>query len=295
MRTDSPSPAAADDLWQAARVAALHVYPVKSCAGESPAQALLVETGLELDRAFMVVDEHGEFLSQRELPRLALVRTRLGLEELRLKAPGMLGLHVRLDTVESACRVRVWDDEVKAWDLGDLPAQWFSDFLGRRARLVRFDPDQRRLSSVRWTGAIEAPNAFSDGYPLLVTSTGSLEELNARLARAGQGAVDQRRFRPNLVLEGLDAHGEDLADELLVDGPDGPVHLRLVKPCARCPMPDVDPDTGDAGHAVGDALAGYRADPRMNGALTWGMNAVIVAGQGRRVRVGDPVRVRIRF
>lgn len=295
MHTDAPSPAADDDFWQDARVAALHVHPVKSCAGESPREALMVETGLELDRAFMVVDEHGEFLSQRELPRMALVTTRLGLEELKLKAPGMLGLHVRLDTVEAPCRVRVWDDEVKAWDLGDLPAQWFSDFLGRPARLVRFDPDQRRLSSVRWTGAVEAPNAFSDGYPVLVTSTGSLDELNARLARAGQGTVDQRRFRPNLVLEGLDAHGEDLADELLIEGPDGPVHLRLVKPCPRCPMPDVDPDTAATSHVVRDALAGYRADPRVDGALTWGMNAVIVAGQGRRVRVGDPVRLRIRF
>ena len=93
------------------------------------------------------------------------------------RAPGMLALHLALDAVEAPLRVTIWRDEVAAFDMGALAAQWFSDFLGIRVRLVRFDPDQgpanKRLSSREWTGGIVAENAFSDGFPLLVASTAS--------------------------------------------------------------------------------------------------------------------------
>lgn len=256
----------------------LHLYPVKSCAGLSVPQSLVIETGLEFDRAWMVVDEHGEFLSQRELPRMALVQPQLRQSDLMLRAPGMLALHLALDTVEGPVRVRVWDDEVAAFDMGALAAQWFSDFLCRSVRVVRFDPDQHRLASRRWTGEIEADTAFSDGFPLLVTSTASLAEVNRRLRLAGHAEVGMNRFRPNLVLEGLDAHGEDHLDEIRFETPQGTVRLKLVKPCPRCPIPDIDPVTAEPGHAVGEVLASYRADARIDGALSFGMNAVIVEG-----------------
>lgn len=277
------------------RIESLHVYPIKSCAGVSPAQGLLIETGFELDRAWMVVDAHAEFVTQRELPRLALVHPSLGRSDMVLRAPGMLKLHVSLDAVEQRTRVRVWDDEVAAYDMGELAAQWFSDFLGRPLRLVRFDPEQRRLSSRRWTGSLEAENAFSDGFPLLVVSSASLAELNRRLAAQGQGAVDMARFRPNLVLGGLDPHGEDHLDQIEFEGVDGPVRLKLVKPCGRCTIPDVDPVTAVQGHAVNDALATYRADARLDGALTFGMNAVIVEGIERRLDVGASGKASYRF
>ncbi|CAG1018296.1 partial putative protein YcbX, partial [Burkholderiaceae bacterium] len=225
----------------ALRVAALNVYPVKSCAGVALDEALLVETGLELDRAWMVVDAQGRFLTQRELPRMALIRPALKTSEMVLRAPGMLALHVALDAVEQPCRATVWDDEVAAYDMGELAAQWFSDFLGQASRLVRFDPEQKRLSNRRWTGEIEAENAFSDGYPILVASQASLNELNRRLVAAGHGAVSMARFRPNLVVDGIDEHGEDHLDEMVFDTADGPVRLKLVKPCPRCPIPDIDP------------------------------------------------------
>lgn len=268
------------------RLAALRVYPVKSCAGVALEEALVIETGLEFDRTWMVVDPEGEFLSQRELPRMALVQPRLRLHDMVLRAPGMLALHIALDAVERPLRVRVWDDTVRAFDMGDLAAQWFSDFLGRRVRLVRFDPDQRRLSSRQWTGAIAAENAFSDGYPLLVTSIASLDELNRRLAERGHPAVSMDRFRPNLVLDGLDAHGEDHLDRIAFVTRDGPIRMRLVKPCPRCPIPNVDPKTATTGNEPGDTLATYRADARVDGALTFGMNAVIVEGFERVLQVG---------
>ncbi len=145
-------------------VQSLHVYPVKSCAGISLNESLLIETGLEFDRAWMVVDKLGQFVTQRQLPRMALIQPSLKSFEMILRAPGMLALHIALDTVEKPVRAKVWNDDVAAYDMGDLCAQWFSDFLGgtpRRAkaadatevlavqfplRLVRFDPEQRRLS-----------------------------------------------------------------------------------------------------------------------------------------------------
>ncbi|HMC16497.1 MAG TPA: MOSC N-terminal beta barrel domain-containing protein, partial [Albitalea sp.] len=267
-------------------IAALNVYPVKSCAGVALNEALLVETGLEFDRAWMVVDTQGNFVTQRELPRMALVTPTLRSLDMVLRAPGMLALHIALDTVETPTRVRVWDDEVAAYDMGDLAAQWFSDFVGRPLRLVRFDPEQRRLSSREWSGEIEAENAFADAFPLLVASTEGLAEVNRRLAAAGEPAVTMQRFRPNLVLDGLDAHGEDHLDEIVFDTHEGPIRLKLVKPCARCTIPDVDPQTAAQGHAVGDVLAAYRADARLQGAITFGMNAVIVEGIERVLRVG---------
>ena len=277
------------------RLESVHLYPIKSCAGVAPAEVLIIETGFELDRAWMVVDEHNEFVTQRDLPRMALIRLVLGRNDMALRAPGMLALHVSLDAVEQKTRVRVWDDEVAAFDMGDLAAQWFSDFLAKRLRLVRFDPEQRRLANRRWTGAIEAENAFSDAFPLLVTSTASLAELNRRLATQGQNPVTMERFRPNLVLSGLDAHGEDHLDEVILEGVDGPVRLRLVKPCGRCTIPDVDPLTAAQGHAVTDALTSYRADARLDGALTFGMNAVVVEGVERRLRPGTNGSASYRF
>ena len=114
-------------------IARLFIYPVKSCAGIEVQEAVLTETGLDLDRAWMVVDAQGHFLTQRTLPRMALIRPQLKSSEMVLRAPGMLALHVALDLVEGPATVTVWDDTVPAWDMGALAAQWFSDFLGSRA------------------------------------------------------------------------------------------------------------------------------------------------------------------
>ncbi len=274
---------------------ALHLHPVKSCGGLAPVQALLIETGLEFDRAWMVVDEAGEMVTQRDLPRMALVRPTMRGSDIVLRAPGMLAMHIALDTVEEPTRVRVWNDEVQAYTMGSLAAQWFSDFLGQKVRLVRFDPEQKRLSSRRWTGAIEAENAFSDGYPLLVTSTASLADLNQRLAAKGVPPVTMERFRPNLVLDGLQPYDEDHLDELTVATAEGPVRLKLVKPCARCSIPNVDPASAATGTEPGDTLAGYRADPRVDGGITFGMNAVIVEGIDCTLRVGQQVSASWRF
>lgn len=276
------------------RIARLFVYPVKSCAGVELSEALLTETGLDLDRAWMVVDDKGEFVTQRELPRLALVKVQLKLTEVILRAPGMLGLHLAIDQVEKPARVRVWNDEVDAWDMGDVAAQWFTDFLGRKLRVVRFDPEVKRASDRKWTGGVEALNQFSDAYPLLVASEGSLAELNRRLAQAGHAPVGIERFRPNIVLAGLEAQDEDRLQEIRIEA-DRPVRIQPVKPCIRCTIPDVDPATAQTSTAVADTLRTYRANPRVNGGITFAMNAIVLEGVDATLRVGQEVTARWAF
>ena len=277
-----------------ARIERLFVYPIKSCAGVELSEAILTETGLDLDRAWMVVDDKGEYVTQRELPRMALVRPQLKFHEVVLRAPGMLALHLQIDTVEEPSRVRIWDEEVAAFDMGGVAAQWFSDFLGRKLRLVRFDPDHRRLSSRKWTGGVEALNQFSDGFPLLVASQASLDQLNEKLAAQGHVPVGMERFRPNIVLSGIEAHDEDRVDMFEVAAAQ-PVRLRPVKPCGRCPIPDIDPATAEVDAVIGDTLRTYRRNDLLDGAISFGMNLVIADGVDQTLKVGQAVTANYRF
>ena len=282
-------------------ISQLIVYPVKSCAGVVVKEALLLDTGLEFDRAWMVVDERGDFLTQRELPRMALIQPQLKYHEMILRAPGMLALHVKLDEVEAPVRVRVWDDEVAAYDMGAIAAQWFTDFLGTPARLVRFDPEHKRLSDLQWTGGVEALNQFSDGYSLLVISEASLNHLNEKLLASGAAAVGMARFRPNIVLANpadgteMAAHDEDRLDVVHIATAVGVIQLKPVKPCPRCPIPNVDPTTAVSSPEVGDMLQTYRQDARVNGAVTFGMNAIVVGGIDHLLKVGQAVTASYRF
>ncbi len=276
-------------------ISRLFVYPIKSCAGVEVQEAILTETGLEFDRAWMVVDEQSEFLTQRELPRMALIKPQLKTYEMVLRAPGMLALHVKLDEAEAAVRVRVWGHEAAAFDMGGIAAQWFTDFLGGKVRLVRFDPDHQRLSNSVWTGTIEARNQFSDGFPLLLISEASLSNLNSKLMAAGASAVGMERFRPNIVLghcASLSPHDEDRLEALQISTDQGEVQLKPVKPCLRCQIPNIDPLSATSSPEVLDMLQTYRQDARVNGALTFGMNVIAKNGWDgvdHLLKVGQPV------
>ena len=289
MASDSTSPLSVFE----AHIDALWVFPVKSCAGISVQQAVLTSTGLAFDRAWMVVDAEGDMLTQRELPRMALIQPALTADTLVLQATGLADLHVPLQTPATGMKplrtqARVWDDVVPAFDMGAAASAWLTQFLGDGfgpLRLVRFDAQHTRLSSAKWTQGVPALNQFSDGFPVLVASTASLDELNARLHAQGETAVDMRRFRANVVLGGVMAHDEDRIGTMTL----GAVQLRPVKPCPRCPIPNIDPDSTQSHSVVSDTLQAYRQDPRVNGALTFGMNCVPVSGVGQVLRVGQRV------
>ena len=277
-----------------ATISRLLLYPVKGCRGVALRSAQLAPTGLSVgdigDREWVVVDDHDEFLSQREFPRMTLIETRLLTGALRLAAPGMLPLDIPFESEGDVVSIRVWDDELDAVTQGDLADRWFSEFLGRRARLMRFDPLARRISKRRYTGATEAPYKFADAFALLVTSEASLAHLNARLRAKGLAPVDIDRFRPNIVIDGVEAFEEDYAREAR----NGDAVIELVKLCVRCTVPSVDPARGEQGTEPGATLAAYRNDARAGG-ITFGVNGIVAGGAGRELRVGDEVELTLRF
>ena len=281
-------------------IGALWIFPIKSCAGIAVQQALLLPSGLEWDRAWMVVDAKGLFITQREVAQMTLVQPTVDVAAglLRVNFPGQSELCVplALPFMDAApqLQVQVWNSRVLAWDAGAEAARWFSQALGRDCRLVRFDPAQHRLSNTKWTGGIQAPNQFADGYPLLVSTSAAVDALNAKLQAQGHAAVDGVRFRANIVLDGLVEHEEDFIDTLWVDAPQ-PLAIRLGKPCSRCPIPNIDPRTAQSSPEVGDTIAQYRQDARLNGAITFGMNAVVAQGAGQLLQVGQAVGGQLKF
>jgi uncharacterized protein YcbX len=280
----------------------LLLYPIKSCAGLSVPSATLLESGLVADgvhdREWMLVTEDGLFLTQRECPRMALVRPRPDGAVLRVSSPGVqhelvLPLAWREADAGAAPKrtVRIWDDLVDAADCGDAAARWFSAALDTPCRLVRFPRDGVRPTSINWTDGIPSQTRFSDGYPLLLIGQASLADLNARLHAAGRAALGMDRFRPNLVVDGIAAFEEDFLASLAA----GPVEIRPVKPCARCPIPSIDQDTGLHGPDPLDILQTYRAKPRMDGAVCLGMNCIVLSGVGAVLHVGQALEAELAF
>jgi uncharacterized protein YcbX len=247
------------------------------------------------DREWMVVDAQGRFMTQREHPKMALITPRLKMDTLELRAPGMLRLEIPLDLPHpddaKTVNVQVWDDTVEAYDCDVTTAAWFSNFIGVPCRLVRFHTDAKRFASKTWTQDVEAPTLFSDGYPVLVISQASLDDLNGKLAAQGREALPMNRFRPNLVVAGIEAFEEDYAEAFTA----GDAELKPVKPCPRCPMPAIDQATGTFGPDPMDILQTYRANPKVDGGITFGMNAILTKGEGQVLRVGQDIEVTLAF
>jgi uncharacterized protein YcbX len=260
------------------RVASLHEYPVKSCRGVDVAELRLDEKGPVHDRRFMIVDEGGRFVTQREHPELCLVAPRLTESELVLEAPGLGRLRVALGGGFEPLPVTVWRYSSPADDLGEEAARWLSSYLGRAARLVRFREEGFRAASASHSPPGSSAGRFSDGYPVLLATLASLADLNARMSEA----LPMSRFRPNVVVEGGQAWEEDSWRELRI----GEVSLLNAKPCERCVVTTIDPETGRAGKEPLATLARFR---RREGAVHFAVN-LVHRGPGV-VRVGDPVEI----
>jgi uncharacterized protein len=260
-------------------LAGIHTYPVKSCRGIAHDSALLTSAGLAHDREWMFATPDGQFITQRDEPQLARVEVALRDEALWLSADGAGKVSVPLDLDGPRLGVTVWGDHCVGIDQGDGAAAWIGSLLGREARLMRFDPAAARRSDTAWTGELEAYNRFSDGFPLLVVSRASLDDLNSRL----EVAVPMDRFRPNLVLDGLPPFGEDELDEIDCSG----VRLRIVKPCARCVITTTDQRSGArAGDEPVRTLKSYRWNAAVRG-VAFGQNAIVVEGAGLRISAGS--------
>jgi uncharacterized protein YcbX len=273
-------------------IAQLWIYPIKSCGGIRVPQALLTPTGLAHDREWMVVDLDGEFVTQRELPHMALIQPELVSDsapthtpepQLRLTHPRMPSLLVNCPAPVLPTKVRVWDDVVWAHDQGNEPANWLSGALNQPVRLVRRAPTTQRQVHDRWCQGAHVGAAFADAYPLLVTTLQAQQRLQAAL-QGTDLAANLQRFRANMVLDGLEAHDEDFVQGLELEGG---AHIQLAKPCVRCPIPNVDPQTALVDSRISQALSTYRQDSRMNSAITFGMNGYVKQGVGMQIREGQ--------
>lgn len=261
------------------RVSAINIFPVKSLRGFAVAGTRLDRRGPRWDRRWMVVDPGGRFITQRQVHRMALVDVRLEADALVLAAPGMAALRVaRAVPPQARCLpVQVWSSRVEAVDCGEAAAAWLSRCLGRAARLVFMPEESRRAVDPDYAPAA-ATVGFADGFPLLLISQASLDDLNARLP----APLPMIRFRPNLVIDGTTAFAEDAWRELRIGG----VRLRVVKPCGRCAIPCIDPGTGRAEAEPLRTLATYR---RCGDEVLFGQNLLHLE-QGE-IRVGDAVDV----
>jgi uncharacterized protein YcbX len=260
-------------------LAGLYVYPVKSCRGTPLARGTLTRSGMAHDREWMVVTPEGRFLTQRELPKLALVSPQLHDGALLLDAPGMARLELSLGDRSGERRpVVVWRDACQSIDAGDGAAGWFSTFLGRPVRLVRFDESQRRRTDPHWSAGLEGETRFTDGFPLLVLSRASFDDLNSRLPHP----LPLDRFRPSLMIDGCEAYAEDRMAALEAGG----VRIRIVKPCARCVITTTDQSTAERdGEEPLRTLKTYRWDHELKG-VVFAQNAIVEAGAGAELTVG---------
>lgn len=272
-------------------IAQMFIYPVKSCAALRVEHAKVKRTGLTHDRDWMIVDQDGLFLTQRQVPHLCWVSPAIAENALTLKAPGVGSLRIPLGQEGPVRQVKVWRDTVEAIDMGREAQEWLDAYLqipGKQFSLVRCSDRGVRTSDLAWTQGTPYPNHFSDGFAINVVSQRAMVELNERLVEQGHEPVNVLRFRPNLVLEGMGAHEEDDLQAMTIETAAGPVEIALVKPCPRCPIPNIDPHTAISSPEVGQALAGYRALANMDGAICFGMNGVVKKGAGQTLHVGQP-------
>jgi len=254
------------------------LYPIKSASGISVSEAPVDLSGPTQDRRWMLIDDDGVFLSQRKLPRMALLRPRFQGRHLIVEAPGMTTLWVRgCAGDDDRVPARIWHDELLLPHPDPAYDTWFSRFLGQSCRLVHLPanivrPVEPPYDASPWQVSL------ADAYPLLLIGQPSLDFLNSQ----SPTPIQIQRFRPNLVVTGAIPHEEDRWRRIRI----GRVELAIVKPCARCSIPLVDPSTSERGIEPLRTLARYRRQPRK---VTFGQNALVL--EPGLLRAGDPVEV----
>lgn len=264
------------------RLSALYRYPLKSCKAEPLQQISLDKLGLDGDRRWMLADAaSGRFLSQRvagEMSQLSAVWNAEG--GLTLSAPGHPSINVALPAGDDGLRgVTIFRDTLRVPDAGEEAAAWVSEFIGKPTRLVHIPLDRARTTQAGY-GKDDDQVAFADGFPLLLIGQGSLADLSQKVGRP----LEMLRFRPNLVIEGSEAFAEDGWKRIRI----GDVEFRVVKPCSRCILTTVDPQTGERS-ADREPLATLQKYRNQEDGAMFGQN-LVNDGNGR-LEVGMPVTI----
>jgi uncharacterized protein YcbX len=301
-------------------VTGLYYYPIKGCRGYALQTAVLDERGIVDDRRFLIVDAKDRFVTQREHPQLALIAPCVEPRTLSLTAPGTQPVTIDTHSPTARRTVTIWRDTVEAIDQGEAAARWLSEYLGEPVRLVKFADDVLRKVNADYARRPTDQTGFADGYPLLLITQESLNDLNSRLSaprsgereapgaspaqatlapapRSGEreapGAspaqatlapapLPMNRFRPNLVISGAGPYAEDTWKQIRI----GAMLLDIVKPCARCVVTTTDQASAERGKEPLATLATYRASER---GVLFGQN-VIHAGPGT-LKLGQRVEI----
>jgi uncharacterized protein YcbX len=257
----------------------IYLYPIKSLGGIAVQEAQVEERGFKYDRRWMLVDQSGEFLTQRQHPQLALLQVALSESQLEVFSKGDPSQRIAFDldlASNQELQVSVWGDQVLARVVSVEVSRWFSDFLKMDLDLVVMPESSHRKMDPRYAVQGESVS-FADGMPYVMIGQASLDELNQRL----EVPISMDRFRPNLVFSGGEAYAEDQFKQLQI----GEVEFQVVKPCARCVLITVNQQTGEKGKEPLATLATYRT---VNNKVYFGQNAVALAPG--IVRVGDPIQ-----
>ncbi len=259
----------------------LTYYPIKACRGFDVTESHVERMGLANDRRMMVVTPEGEFLTQREYPKLALITPALKSDAVTLSAPNFDSIHFMIQKTGAVSPVNIWKSKnVSAVDQGEEAAQWLSDWLGVSVRLVHFADGYKRGLNPDYAINADDHTAFADGYPILILSEESLQDLNSKL----DSPLPMNRFRPNVVIKGCAPFEEDNWKRIKI----GAVEMALVKPCPRCVVTTIDKETLEKNkeplktlgkyrnHELG-AIFGMNTIPLNAGKLEIGMQVEILA------------------
>ncbi len=265
----------------------LHVYPVKSLHGIRLKKGKITTRGLQFDRNWMIIDQEGKFLTQRKLPEMAAIRVSLSSEHLHFEhGKSSASISTRKNYKQHKV-TEVWGDRCEAFDEGDNISQWLSNVLGQQGlRLLRFRNSFKRRVDADFLDGEDAHTAFTDGFPFLITSEESLTMLNDRLAQTGALPITMDRFRPNIVIKGLQPFQENEINELQTA--DGTIRFGLRKPCKRCKVTTVDQKIGKVENPTEPlrTLTAMKTVPGLHGAY-FGQNATLLTGENKVLCVDD--------
>ncbi|MCF0050257.1 MOSC domain-containing protein [Dyadobacter sp. LJ53] len=262
------------------RVSEIWIYPVKSLGGIRLKEAKTEKKGLQYDRRWLIIDENNTFITQRVFHQMALIDVALEKDGLKIfeRNNSENNITVPNEPVSGeTLSVKVWDDVVEAVTVMDEADVWLSSQLGQNVRLVMMPESTERKADPKYAQNGEIVS-FADGYPFLVISQASLDDLNTRL----EEPISMIRFRPNFVITETLPFEEDQWKRIRI----GDLDFEIVKPCARCVLTTVDPATGQKGAEPLKTLASYR---RINNKVLFGQN--LVASNFGIVREGDALEV----
>lgn len=264
------------------RLSALYRYPIKSAQGQSLSQSPSGPLGLLGDRRWMLVEQdNGRFLTQRACPQMSQLSALYAADGgLLLSAAGLDPLQVAVPEPDTDLRgVTLWRDTLRVPDAGDAAADWLSRFIGKPVRLV-YVPEPRTRYLPAGYGDNSDRVAFADGFPLLLIGQASLDDLVQRVGRP----LEMLRFRPNLVVEGSAAFAEDGWKRIRI----GELTFRVLKPCTRCILTTIDPQTGERSEDR-EPLTTLKTYRQKEGDVLFGQN-LVADGEGV-LEVGMPVEV----